>query len=69
MRNPVYLAGRWGFQTTSILGYRKMGQNAIYIELAYEGMAMNPDGSFIYKFLSRERLNLRALMTDGAYFI
>jgi hypothetical protein len=46
-----------------------MGQNAIYIELAYEGEAMNPDGSFIYEFLSRERLNLRALKTDGAYFI
>ena len=46
-----------------------MGQNAIYIELAYEGEAMNPDGSFIYEFLSHEKLNLRALMTDGVYFI
>jgi len=63
------LGFRWGFQTTSILGYRKLSQNAIFIEPADEGLALNPRGSILYNLASSEFHNLRALMTNGSHFI
>jgi hypothetical protein len=46
-----------------------MGQNAIYIEPAWEGLALNLRGSILYDFGSSEIHNLRALMTGATYFI
>jgi hypothetical protein len=46
-----------------------MGQNAIYIEPADEGLALNPRGSILYNLESSEMHNLRALMINGSHFI
>jgi len=51
-----------------LLGYRKSGQNAIYIELVYEGMELCPRESVIYNFLSCEVLDLQRIYNRRRLF-
>jgi hypothetical protein len=39
-----------------ISGYRKLGQNAIFIKRVYEGLSLRADGSAIYGFYCGKHL-------------